>query len=419
MEIMKDKIKQNVENPEQLERLFRLDSTKFKNAFYEIYDDLSNFKFSAFWKARLDYENSKVIITKNDILLLIFSCFIAGFLIKIPQILDFNFEQFLFYERNFGLIAFFGLSVYSMLTKEKLHKSQIIFTFSVFLISLVFINFLPSKINSSSVILSFIHLPLMFWALYGLVFIDFDIKDKPKRIDFIKYNGDLVILGGIILIAGGILTGITIGLFSAIQLDIRKFYMDYIVVWGLVSAPIVATFIIKKYPTSTNKIAAIISNIFSPLVLITLVFYLISILVTGKNLYTDRDFLIVFNFLLLGVMALIVFSIAEISLNKKQRINVLVLLLLSAITLMVDIIALSAIIYRLGEYGFTPNRIVVLGSNLLIFGNLILIMIDLVGANLNRKSIKQVEMTIANYLPIYVIWTIFVVFVLPFIFSFN
>jgi hypothetical protein len=40
--------------------------------------------------------------------------------------------------------------------------------------------------------------------------------------DYIKYNSDLAILGAIILIAGGILTGVTFGLFSAIDLNIEN-----------------------------------------------------------------------------------------------------------------------------------------------------------------------------------------------------
>lgn len=257
----------------------------------------------------------------------------------------------------------------------------------------------------------------MLWFLYGVIFIDFNLKDKLKRMDYIKYNGDLAILGAIILIAGGILTAVTLGLFSAIDLNIEEFYFDYIVVCGLVAVPIVATYIIKNHSLVTNKIAPIIANIFSPLVLITLVIYLIGIVVTGKDLYNDRDFLLVFNLMLLGVMAIIVFSVSETSNSKKQRFNELILFILSVVTLIVDMLALSAILYRVGEFGFTPNRVAVLGSNLLIFGNLVLIMIDLFKVNFKHKEIGQVEMRIANYLPIYMTWTIFMVFLLPFIFG--
>jgi hypothetical protein len=121
--------------------------------------------------------------------------------------------------------------------------------------------------------------------------------------------------------------------------------------------------------------------------------------------------------MILGVMAIIVFSVSETSLHNKQKFNEKTLFLLSMVTLLINLAALSAILYRVGEYGFTPNRTAVLGSNLLIFGNLILIMIDLFKVNFKNAEIKQVEVTISKYLPIYIIWTIIVVFGFPLIFE--
>ena len=153
--------------------------------------------------------------------------------------------------------------------------------------------------------------------------------------------------------------------------------MENIAIIGLISAPIVATYMIRMFPAMTNKIAPVIAGIFSPLVLITLLVYLISMIVKGKDPYNDRDFLLIFNLMLLGVMAIIVFSVIGTSVHKKQRFNEWILFMLSFLTMIVDLVALSAIIYRVGEFGFTPNRSAVLGSNLLIFGHLVLIMIDL------------------------------------------
>ncbi len=101
-------------------------------------------------------------------------------------------------------------------------------------------------------------------------------------------------MGALILIAGGILTGITIGLFSAINIPVQKFYMDNVVIVGLVCAPIVTKYIIENYVTLTNKIAPIIADIFSPLVLITLIIYLIAIVVSGKRSLQRQGFLIDF-----------------------------------------------------------------------------------------------------------------------------
>ncbi len=417
---MKNKIKDNIENAEQLEKIYQADKKGFKKAFLEIYPEIAVYKASEFWKNRFEFNklnDTSAKTSHTDILFLIVACIITGFLIKIPQLFGIDITYYFFYEKNAGLVVFGGLSLFVFLTKDLIKTKQLLITLSVFIISAIYINFLPSNRDSHSITLAYIHLPLMIWCLYGLVYIDFNTTDKTKRIDYIKYNGDLAILGAIILIAGGALAVVTLGLFSAIDLKIEQFYFNYIGIWGLASAPIVATYIIRKYPFVANKIAPIIANIFSPLVLITLVIFMISIVVTGKDPYNDRDFLIVFNLMLLGVMAIVVFSISETSKNKKQRLTEITLFALSIVTLIIDLVALSAILYRLGEYGFTPNRIAVLGSNLLIFGNLILIMLDLYRVNFKKEKIKKVELTISTYLPIYALWTIFVVFILPLIFG--
>ena len=417
---MKNQIKDNIGNPVKLEKLYRTDKKGFETAFFEIFPDIAGSEISGFWKARLETDTIKedaVKTRKTDILFLLITFAISGFLIKIPQIFGINLQEFLFYEKNAGLIVLFGLSLYAFLTKGLINTKHLLVTVSVFAVSAVYINLLPSNNESHSIILAYIHLPLMLWCLYGLIFIGFDLKDKTKRIDYIKHNGDLAILTALILIAGGILTGVTLGLFEAIDLKIEQFYFDYIIILGLVSVPVLATFIIRMYPLIANKIAPVIAYIYSPLVLVTLVIYLISIVVTGKDPYNDRDFLIIFNLMLLGVMGIIVFSISETSLNKRNRFNEMTLFALSLITLIIDLVALSAILYRLGEYGFTPNRTAVLGSNLLIFGNLVLIMIDLYRVNFRNKEIKQVELTIAGYLPVYTLWTIFVVFGIPLLFG--
>jgi len=93
-----------------------------------------------------------------------------------------------------------------------------------------------------------------------------------------------------------------------------------------------------------------------------------------------------------------------------------VIFILAIVTLLINIVALSAIFYRLGEYGISSNRIAVLVSNLLVFVNLILIAIDLYKVTFRNAEITKVEMTIAKYLPVYFIWTVIVVFTFPLIF---
>lgn len=358
-------------------------------------------------------------IRKNDIFLLFLTCIISGVLILIPEIFNTGVSESAFYQSNAPLIAFFGLTLFTLLVNEKLSVKLLISTLVVFSLSAVYINLISLKGETSSVILARIHLPLMLWCLYGLIFTDFKWREKVKLIDFLRYNGELAILLAVIMITGGIMVGLTIALFQVIDINVTKFYFDQIALVGVVSVPILATFIANRFPEIAAKIAPVIASIFSPMVLIILIFFLGSLFFADKDPFNDRDFLLVFNFMLLAVMALIVFSVSETATFRNRKFGRAVLLALTLVTLIVDIIALTAIIYRLGEFGLSPNRFAVLATNIIIFGNILLIMIDLIKVNFKNKNIEIVEKTIAGYLPVYAVWTVFAVFLLPLIFGFK
>lgn len=411
---------EEIANPEAWEKFFREDKKAFAKEFYQTYPELESHTLAQYWKIRLDMDkqNDKTADIKlYDIAALIITCFIAGFLIKIPAVFNIDLQSSFFYEKNAGLIFFLGLSLYAVLVDKQLNLMHYTISFLVFLIPALYINLLPSNSDSNSITLAYIHMPLLMWCIYGIVYMGFDLKNKQKRIEFIKHNGDLAIIGAIILIAGGFLAGITLGLFSAIDIQIEEFYMEYVVIWGLVSAPVVASFIIRNFPLLTRKIAPVIAGIFSPLVLITLLIYLIAILIAGKNPYSDRDFLLVFNLMLVIVMGVIVFSVTETSLHNRQKFNKLTLLSLVAVALIINTVALSAIVYRLGEYGFSPNKTAVLVFNLLVFINLILIMVDLLKINFSKSDAGKLESTIASYMPLYLFYFLIVVFAFPVLFA--
>lgn len=154
----------------------------------------------------------------------------------------------------------------------------------------------------------------------------------------------------ILLIAGGLMTGITLGLFSLIDLQIEEFYFKYIAIWGLAASPILGTYLVQTNPHLVNKVSPVIARVFTPLLLIMLIIYLFAVIFTGKDPYNDREFLLIFNVLLIGVMAIILFSIAETSKNSDSKIGALTLLGLSIVTIIVNGIALSAIVFRMGNY---------------------------------------------------------------------
>ena len=266
--------------------------------------------------------------------------------------------------------------------------------------------------------LSSIHLPLFLWAVLGFGYVG-NIWNNQKRLEFLRYNGDLVIMTTLLVIAGGILTAITIGLFKLIGFKIEKFYFDYIAVFGAAALPIIATYLTQTNPQLVNKVSPVIAKIFSPLVLIMLVVYMVAIFYSGKDPYQDRDFLMIFNVLLIGVMAIILFSVAESLKKNENRTSRFILLALSIVTIIVNAVALSAILFRISEWGITPNRLAVLGGNILILTNLLLVTFKLFKNVTKKADIVKVENAISGFLPIYILWTVVITFIFPLIFQFK
>jgi hypothetical protein len=180
-----------------------------------------------------------------------------------------------------------------------------------------------------------------------------------------------------------------------------------------------ATYLLQNNPQLINKVSPIIAKIFTPLVFINLLVYLTAVIYTGKYPYNDRNLLLVFNVLLIGVMALILFSVAEAGKNNKGLFNLFLLFALSFLTIIINSIALAAISYRILEFGITPNRIAVLGGNILIFIHLLMVSYKLFKTVRGKAEIEAVETSIALFLPVYSIWTAIIIFVLPFIFNFK
>jgi hypothetical protein len=414
---MKDQILSNLDNPGQLERLYRTDKSTFRRVFNALYPELRNNTLAEFWNERLNFAREEISWgAGKDLFIVIIASLLAGVIAKLPALLHIN-EEF-FYSRNIGFVVFPFLTAY-FAWKNKLSTGKIAFIAGTSLIGLIFINSLPDVKRSDTLILSCVHLLLFLYSVLGFAFVGGFKNEDEKRLAFLKYNGDLVVITTLIVIAGAILSGITIGLFSLIGFKIEKFYFENVVVFVLPAAPLVGTYLTQTNPQLVGKVSPVIAKIFSPLVLIMLVIYLVAMVYSGKDPYNDREFLLLFNALLIGVMAIIFFSVAGTAKAAKSLTETWVLLLLSVVTIIVNGVALSAILFRIAEWGITPNRAAVLGGNVLILINLLLVTAQLFRVTIKKANISEVGKAISLYLPIYFLWTIIVTFIFPFVFGFK
>lgn len=414
---MHSEILANIDDPGNLERLYRKNEVSFQRGFNDLYPAIKDHAVARFWHERLHFKQDGLFRgSVNDVIFILLAALITGLLTKIPLLV--GLEEDLFFSRNIGLLVFPILMVY-FLWKQQTGYQQWILPFLSVVASACYINLLPYDSSSDSIMLASMHLPIFLWVILGYAFTGGDLKDDRKKIDYLRYNGDLVVMTSIIVLSGMLFTAITIGLFSLIGLDIGEFYSRHVAIWGIGAIPALATHLVRNNPQMVNKMSPLIARIFTPLVFATLLIFLSTVIYTGKNLYDDRNILLIFNVVLIGVMALILFSVTEATKQDRGRLNLLFLVGLSVLSIIMNGIALSAIVFRLSAYGMTPNRIAVLGGNILIFINLIFVAYRLIRALREKTTLEKVESVITLFMPAYGIWTAFVTFLLPLLFKFK
>jgi hypothetical protein len=413
---MQHQILSHLQHPRKLEELYRSNKSEFKLAFLSIYPEIKGKDLAEFWHERLKDETDTISWgSKKEHLWVILGIIIAGILAKIPEI--FSIDEEFFYPRNISFI------ILPLITAFFAWKNQLSLNTKAILagitgLSLVYINSLPGK-DTDTLILACIHLPLILWGLLGTAYSGPDLLNWKKRLSYLRFNGEAAVMSVLLGIAGVLMTGITVGLFELIGVKIEEFYFNYVVAFGLPAVAILGTYLTHTNSQLVNKVSPVIAKIFSPLVLVMLVIYLVAIAVTGKDPYNDREFLLIFNLLLIGVMALIFFSVAESSTKKSNSSGVWILLLLSIATVVVNCVALSAIIFRISEWGITPNRLAVLGSNVLILVHLLMVTGKLYKTVTKKSALAEVGRSIVIYIPVYFVWAILVVFIFPLVFGFK
>jgi hypothetical protein len=407
---MENQIVQHIADPAVLEQLYRSNPSAFTRAFQSVYPQISSEVTAQIWQQRLAVSSTSWGSKGDWILLGVVAAFVA-FLMQLPDL--FSISHDLYFPRNMSFIVIPGIGAY-FAYKQGLRIRDLAWPLSILVASIVYINLLPE--GSTTLLLTCLHIPILLWLAVGYIFAG---NDSTKRMEFLRYHGDLILMTEVIGLAGGLFTGLTLNLFKLIDLDIEDYYFRYLVLSILPSVPLLATFLVRQNASLVSKISPVIARIFTPIVTITLVLFLGAVIFTGKDPYNDREFLLVFNGILIGVMALILFSLGEATKVHASRVHQYFLFALALVAIIDNGIALSAIGYRLVEFGISPNRLVVLGSNALIMVHLMLATKNLWGFLKGQTTIEEVEKGITSYLPIYAIWAAIVSFLFPLLFQFN
>jgi hypothetical protein len=345
----------------------------------------------------------------------------AAVSIKVPTLfgLQLNTDE-RFYARNMSFFVLPLLAAY-FTWKRRLSSATLRWLVAAFVAAGVFANVYSFAPKGSTEMLTALHLPIALWLVVGIAYAAdrWEGKLVAGRMDFIRFSGELFIYYALIALGGGVFTGILLQLFRAIGINAEPFVQSWLIPCGAAGTVVVASWLVEAKQSVIENMAPVLTRLFTPLFAALLVAFLGAVLWTGRGVDMERNMLLAFDLLLMLVLALLLYAISA----RDPRLPpgafdvMQVVLLVSA--LLADAVALWAIGARITEFGFSPNRMAVLGMNLILLVNLAwsatLYIRFLRG---QRGSFATLERWQTNYMPVYSVWAAIVVIVFPPLFDY-
>jgi hypothetical protein len=244
------------------------------------------------------------------------------------------------------------------------------------------------------------------------------VSSHERRMDFVRFTGEWFIYYVLIALGGGVLLGLTALILEPTGVDAER------VIWwvlpsGAAGAVIVAAWLVESKQRVVENMAPVLTLVFTPLFAVMLVSAVVVYIATGLGGVFDRELLGVFDALLVVVLGLVLYGMSARDPSTPPRWMDRIQLVAVVSALALDVIVLAAMIARIGELGFTPNRTAALGLNLLL-------LVSLAGTAwlstrflTGHSTFHRLERWQTAYLPVFAVWAATVVVILPPLFAFT
>jgi hypothetical protein len=236
--------------------------------------------------------------------------------------------------------------------------------------------------------------------------------------DFVRFTGEWFIYYVLIALGGGVLMGLTAAILEPAGIDVER-VAEWVIPSGAAGAVVVAAWLVESKQRVVENMAPVLTMLFTPLFAVMLAASVVVYAATGLGEAFDRDLLSVFDALLVVVFALVLYGMSarEPSASPGWMDRIQLVAVVGALVL--DVMVLGAMLARIGDLGFSPNRTAALGLNLVL-------LVNLAGAAwlslrfiTGRSRLHPLERWQTTYLPAFAVWAAVVVVVLPPLFAFD
>jgi hypothetical protein len=330
---------------------------------------------------------------------------------------DFPDEEPSWLARNITLFVLPFLAAY-FARRRQLDTRGWLLTAAPFALAALVVNLYPYDADSSTEALVVLHLPVVLWFAVAYPYMGGTVRSHERRMDFVRFTGEWFIYYVLIALGGGVLMGLTAAILEPTGVDVERI-AEWVLPSGAAGAVIVAAWLVESKQRVVENMAPVLSMLFTPLFAVMLAGASVVYAVTGLGGAFDRELLSVFDALLLVVLGLVLYGMSardpSTSPDWMDRIQLVVVV--SALVL--DVMVLGAMVVRIGELGFSPNRTAALGLNLVL-------LVNLAGAAwlstrflMRRSRLHRLERWQTTYLPAFALWAATVVVILPPAFGFS
>lgn len=280
--------------------------------------------------------------------------------------------------------------------------------------------------QDSYLILAVPHLALLAWVAVG-AWLLWRKQHVGDHFAFLIKSFEAIVVGGLFALAGGLFTGISFGLLETLGIMGEEWLVRLFVAGGGGLIPVLAVALTydptytpqeQNFQEGISRLITTLMRLMLPLVLLFLVVYVALIPVNFWQPFQQREVLIVYNVLLFAVIGLLISAtpVAGHPLAPTQeRWLRRGLLTLAGLAVLISLYALTAIGYRTWNDGFTPNRVTIIGWNIVNIALLTLLLVRQYRSTAQtwRQALYE---TFALGAKAYLGWAVIVLLFLPWLF---
>ena len=352
----------------------------------------------------------------------------AALAVKVPALFGIGFDDTTgFYGRFFALLVLPFLAAY-LLVRRRASAATVGIVAAPFALAALVLALYPFEPGGATLVLASLHAAVALWLVTGIAYVNGRVRSSRARMDFVRFTGEWVVYLALIALGGAVLIALTLGVFSAIDVDASWFVEEWMLPCGIAGAVVIAAWLVEAKQSVIENIAPVLTRLFTPLFTLLLLAFIVAGFVQGDLIGTggdggvemlgQRDLLIIFDVVLVVVVGLLLYALsAREPLAPPSWFDRLQLVMVVA-ALVVDVMVLVAMIGRIAEWGASPNKLASLGLNIILLANLAGAAWLQLRFVMHRTSFERLERWQTGFIPVYLAWATVVVIVFPPLFAY-